>query len=154
MGYFSNLAVEVCPADRPDDSYPSAERQLLQRLEDLRERMKELTMEGALYWNGAAYRENSLRYVLPEYLCDIYSAEQAMRLAKADLLSKYAIDASTPDDRSIAGEEMNGYEQITWISLLFPLRKKGPLRRCHSRNASGSSMGTFLRPLSSSPAMA
>ena len=43
-----------------------------------------------------------------------------MRLAKADLLSKYAIDASTPDDRSIAGEEMNGYEQITWISLLFP----------------------------------
>lgn len=119
-GYFSNLAVEVCPADRPDDSYPSAERQLLQRLEDLRERMKELTMEGALYWNGAAYRENSLRYVLPEYLCDIYSAEQAMRLAKADLLSKYAIDASTPDDRSIAGKEMDGYEQITWISLLFP----------------------------------
>lgn len=54
MGYFSNLAVEVCPADRPDDSYPSAERQLLQH------------------------------------------------------------------DRSIAGEEMNGYEQITWISLLFP----------------------------------
>ena len=49
LGYFSNLAVEVCPADRPDDSYPSAERQLLQRLEDLRERMKELTMEGALY---------------------------------------------------------------------------------------------------------
>ena len=38
LGYFSNLAVEVCPADRPDDSYPSAERQLLQRLEDLRER--------------------------------------------------------------------------------------------------------------------
>ena len=112
MGYFSNLAVEVCLADRPDDSYPSAERQLL--------RMKELTMEGALYWNGAAYRENSLRYVLPEYLCDIYSAEQAMRLAKADLLSKYAIDASTPDDQSIAGEEMDGYEQITWISLLFP----------------------------------
>ena len=33
LGYFSNLAVEVCPADRPDDSYPSAERQLLQRLE-------------------------------------------------------------------------------------------------------------------------
>lgn len=120
LGYFSNLAVEVCPADRPDDSYPSAERQLLQRLEDLRERMKELTMEGALYWNGAAYHENSLRYVLPEYLCDIYSTEQAMRLAKADLLSKYAIDASTPDDRSIAGEEMDGYEQITWISLLFP----------------------------------
>ena len=82
--------------------------------------LQELTMEGALYWNGAAYRENSLRYVLPEYLCDIYSAEQAMRLAKADLLSKYAIDASTPDDRSIAGEEMDGYEQITWISLLFP----------------------------------
>ena len=43
-----------------------------------------------------------------------------MRLAKADLLSKYAIDASTPDDRSIVGEEMDGYEQITWISLLFP----------------------------------
>ena len=43
-----------------------------------------------------------------------------MRLAKADLLSKYAIDASTPDDQSIAGEEMDGYEQITWISLLFP----------------------------------
>ena len=41
-------------------------------------------------------------------------------LAKADLLSKYAIDASTPDDQSIAGEEMDGYEQITWISLLFP----------------------------------
>lgn len=82
--------------------------------------MKELTVEGALYWNGAAYRENSLRYVLPEYLCDIYSAEQAMRLAKADLLSKYAIDASTPDDRSIADEEMDGYEQITWICLLFP----------------------------------
>lgn len=38
-GYFSNLAVEVCPADRPDDSYPSAERQLLQRVEDLRERV-------------------------------------------------------------------------------------------------------------------
>lgn len=43
-----------------------------------------------------------------------------MRLAKADLLSKYAIDASTPDDRSIAGEEMDGYERITWISPLFP----------------------------------
>lgn len=39
MGYFSNLAVEVCPADRSYDSYPSAERQLLQRLEDLRERV-------------------------------------------------------------------------------------------------------------------
>lgn len=39
LGYFSNLAVEVCPADRPDDSYPSVERQLLQKLEDLRERV-------------------------------------------------------------------------------------------------------------------
>lgn len=119
MGYFSNLAVEVCPADRPDDSYPSAERQLLQRLEDLRGRMEELAMEGALYWNGAAYRENDLRYVLPEYLCDIYSTGWAIKLAKEDLLCKYGIDASVPEGQSIAGEEMDGHEQITWISVLF-----------------------------------
>lgn len=120
MGYFSNLAVEVCPADRPDDSYPSAERQLLQRLEDLRGRMEELTMEGALYWNGAAYRENDLRYVLPEYLCDIYSTERAIKLAKEDLLCKYGIDASVPEVQSIAGEEMDGHEQITWVGVLLP----------------------------------
>ena len=68
LGYFSNLAVEVCPA-------------------------------------GVSMR----------YLFGGTGNE-----AKADLLSKYAIDASTPDDRSIAGEEMDGYERITWISPLFP----------------------------------
>lgn len=119
MGYFSNLAVEVCPADRADDSYPSAQ-QLLQRLEDLRMRMEELTAVGALYWNGVAYRENDLRYVLPEYLCDIDSAERAIKLAKADLLCKYGIDASVPEDQSIADNEPTVFEQITWISLLFP----------------------------------
>lgn len=119
MGYFSNLAVELCPADRADDSYSPAQ-QLLQRLEDLRMRMEELTAVGALYWNGVAYRENDLRYVLPEYLCDIDSAERAIKLAKADLLRKYGIDASAPEDRSIAGKEPNVFEQITWISLLFP----------------------------------
>lgn len=129
MGYFSNLAVEICPAGRPDDSYPSAQQQLLQRLEDLRIRMEELTAVGALYWNGAAYCENDLRYVLSEYLCDIYSVEQALKLAKADLLCKYDIDASAPEAQSIAGEEIEGHEQITWISLLFPLPSCGAYSR-------------------------
>ena len=38
MGYFSNLAID-CLDDYEDNSYPSPERQLLWRLDDLKDRL-------------------------------------------------------------------------------------------------------------------
>ena len=56
MGYFSNLAAEYVPYDH-DHSYTPPEKQLLWRLEDLEERLRELTNhrtgkrdEGVCFW--------------------------------------------------------------------------------------------------------
>ena len=59
MGYFSNLAID-CLGDYEDNSYPSPERQLLWRLDDLKDRLEELIAEGASYRNGYIYTENDI----------------------------------------------------------------------------------------------
>ena len=64
MGYFSNLAVQYVPNDH-DYSYPPPEKQLLWRLEDLENRLHELTTQrSGRRDEGEYFSEDNLRYVL------------------------------------------------------------------------------------------
>ena len=125
MGYFSNLAID-CLDDYEDNSYPSPERQLLWRLDDLKDRLEELIAEGASYRTGYNYTENDIRYALPEHLGDISKVERAIKLAKEDLLNKYGINVYEAEETDsteeiVSGfESEDGYEQITLIDTILP----------------------------------
>lgn len=125
MGYFSNLTIDYL-GDYEDHSYPSPERQLLWRLDDLKDRMKELISEGTAYRNGYIYSENDIRYALPEHLCDIYKVERAIELAKEDLLNKYGInvyeveETGTTEENTSEYDNEEVYEQITLIDIILP----------------------------------
>ena len=125
MGYFSNLAID-CLDDYEDNSYPSPERQLLWRLDDLKYRLEELIAEGASYRNGYIYTENDIRYALPEHLGDISKVERAIKLAKEDLLNKYGINVYEAEETDsteeiVSGfESEDGYEQIALIDTILP----------------------------------
>ena len=126
MGYFSNLAID-CLDDYEDNSYPSPERQLLWRLDDLKDRLEELIAEGASYRNGYIYTENDIRYALPEHLGDISKVERAIELAKEDLLNKYGINVyeaeKTDSTEEIVSEfeTEDGFEQIALIDTILPV---------------------------------
>ena len=85
MGYFSNLAIEYAETYE-DNSYPSPDRQLIWRLEDLQSRLEELKE------NGEPRRYNDVRYAIPEYFVRIVDVERAIDLAISDLELKYGID--------------------------------------------------------------
>lgn len=127
MGYFSNMAIEMWISDDEDHSYPSPERQLLWRLDDLKDRLEDLITAGASYRNGYIYTDDDLRYALPEHLGDICKVEHAIELAKADLLNKYGINVYdvVEEERTIgeaigASDPTDCPEQMTLIEMLVP----------------------------------
>lgn len=85
MGYFSDFEREE------DRSYPSPEKQLLWRLDDLRNQLEFLIEEGACYRSGIRLSDTDIRYAIPEYFDTIADVERAIMLAKEDLELRHGI---------------------------------------------------------------
>ena len=125
MGYFLNMAVDM--RDDEDHSCPPPERQLLWRLDDLKDRLSELVTTGGMYRSGYIYPEDDIRYALPEHLGDISKVERAIKLAKEDLLNKYGINVyeaeKTDSTEEIVSEfeTEDGFEQIVLIDTILPV---------------------------------
>ena len=84
MGYFSNLAAQEVLYDH-DHSYTPPEKQLLWRLEDLEERLHELTTQRTGRRDeGACLSESDLRYVLPGQFLSVSDVRKAIDLAVND----------------------------------------------------------------------
>lgn len=91
MGYFSNLAAEYAPYDH-DHSYTPPEKQLLWRLEELEDRLHELTTQRTGKRDeGVCFSESDLRYVLPEHFLSASDVRKAIDLAISDLKERYGI---------------------------------------------------------------
>ena len=91
MGYFSNLAAQYVPNDH-DYSYTPPEKQLLWRLEDLENRLHELTTQRTGKRDeGEYFSEDNLRYVLPEHFLSASNVRKAIDLAISDLRDRYGI---------------------------------------------------------------
>ena len=94
MGYFTNYALDR--EDRYEDySYPSPERQLMWRLEDLQCRWEELKGYGAphpKYDAGVRLTDDDVRYATPECFMSVKDVERAIELAISDLRVHYGIE--------------------------------------------------------------
>ena len=91
MGYFSNLASEDKPCHQ-DHSYLPYEKHLLLRLEELEDRLEELTHQKTGSWDGGEYfSESDLRYALPEHITSAANVRRAMDLAVSELADRYGI---------------------------------------------------------------
>ena len=91
MGYFSNFKIDY---DEEDNSYPSPDRQLMWRLEDLQSRLEELQENGEprrYYDEGLRLTDDDIRYAIPEYFVRIVDVERAIDLVISDLQLKYNI---------------------------------------------------------------
>lgn len=93
MGYFSNFAIDEDTCHH-DVSITSPEQQLLWRLDDLRDRLDELKISGALYGGVCNYTKSDLRYAPTGYFSTIYDVETAIELAIEDLRNKYGIEVA------------------------------------------------------------
>ena len=94
MGYFSNLAIEYAETYE-DNSYPSLDRQLIWRLEDLQSRLEELKENGEprrYKDDGLRLTDDDVRYAIPEYFVRIVDVKRAIDLAISDLELKCGID--------------------------------------------------------------
>lgn len=124
MGYFSDLAID-CFYSYEDNSYPSPERQLLWRSDDLKDRLEKLIAEGASCRNGYIYSESDIRYVLAEHLSDISEVERAIELAKEELLNKYDINTYETEKADLAKgidseiQSEDSYEQIAFVDIIL-----------------------------------
>lgn len=81
MGYFSNLAIDL--QEDFDDDYEV--NRLLERLEELKDRLEELYVTGPGRRARNYILDSDLRYVLPEHIGTINGVERAIFLAKKDL---------------------------------------------------------------------
>ena len=118
MGYFSNLAAQYVPYDH-DHSYTPPEMQLLWRLEDLEERLHELTTQRTGRRDeGEYFSEDNLRYVLPEHFLSASDVRKAIDLAVSDLKDRYGIqvrEETTQEDLTV--DEITGM-QISFLDIL------------------------------------
>jgi len=103
MGYFSNLAIGA-GKPREDERGPSPEQQLRWRLEDLADRLEELTLRRAS-GGGRCITDSELRYTPPGWLYSVYEVQKAIELAEEDLScgTAAAPEASDPDQMTIIG---------------------------------------------------
>ena len=90
MGYFSNLAIENDLYDE-DRSYPSYAPQLRWRLEDLQERLEELTASGAPYCGTNRLYGSDLRYALPKSFGNLHDVQQAMDFVARELRADHSM---------------------------------------------------------------
>ena len=118
MGYFSNLAAEYVPYDN-DHSYTPPEKQLLWRLEELEDRLCELTQQKTGKRNeGDYFSEDNLRYVLPEHFLSASNVRRAIDLAISDLRERYGIYVGNqPAQEEPVVDEITDM-QISFLDLL------------------------------------
>jgi hypothetical protein len=114
MGYFSNLAAQYVPNDH-NHSYTPPEKQLLWRLEDLENRLDELTTQRTGRRDeGEYFSEDNLRYVLPEHFLSASNVCKAIDLAISDLKDRYGIYVG---DQPV--EEAPEVDEITDMQISF-----------------------------------
>ena len=108
MGYYTNLAAEFLD-ENIDYSYPSPERELFWRMDDLESRLEELRSKNACYESHITVPED-IRYALPEHLGAISEVKRALEFARNDLREKYGINLEAYIDQMDSE-----YEQISFI---------------------------------------
>ncbi len=114
MEYFSNLAAKYVPYEH-DHSYPPPEKQLLWRLEDLEERLHELTTQKTGKRDeGVCFSDDNLRYVLPKHFLSVSDVQKAIELAVNDLAERYGIYV-----RGKPVEEVPEMDEITGMQISF-----------------------------------
>lgn len=118
MGYFSNLAAEYVPYDH-DHSYTPPEKQLLWRLEELEDRLHELTTQRTGKRDeGVCFSESDLRYVLPEHFLSASDVRKAIDLAISDLKERYGICVGdAPEQEEPVMDEITDM-QISFLDVL------------------------------------
>ena len=118
MGYFSNLAAHEVLYDH-DHSYTPPEKQLLWRLEDLENRLHELTTQRTGRRDeGEYFSEANLRYVLPEHFLSASNVRKAIDLAISDLRDRYGIYAGDqPVQEEPEVDEITGM-QISFLDII------------------------------------
>ena len=118
MGYFSNLAAHEVLYDH-DHSYTPPEKQLLWRLEDLENRLYELTTQRTGRRDeGEYFSEDNLRYVLPEHFLSASNVCKAIDLAISDLKDRYGIYiGDQPAQEQPEVDEITGM-QVTFFDIL------------------------------------
>lgn len=117
MGYYTNLAAEFLDEDS-DYSYPSPERKLFWRMDDLESRLEELRSKNACYESHITVPDD-IRYALPEHLGTISEVKRAIEFARNELRDKYGINLEAYIDEMDTEYEKNDsdeeYEQISFI---------------------------------------
>ena len=117
MGYYTNLAAAFLDGDS-DYSYPSPERELFWRIDDLESRLEELRSKNACYESHITVADD-IRYDLPEHLGTISEVKRALEFARNDLREKYGINLEAYIDQMDSEYEKNNpdeeYEQISFI---------------------------------------
>ena len=118
MGYFSNLAAHEVLYDH-DHSYTPPEKQLLWRLEDLENRLHELTTQRTGRRDeGEYFSKDNLRYVLPEHFLSASNVRKAIQLAISDLRDRYGIYVGDqPAQEQPEVDEIIGM-QISFLDIL------------------------------------
>ena len=117
MGYYTNLAMSFLGEDS-DYSYPSPERELFWRMDDLESRLEELRGRNVCCDSHITVPDD-IRYALPEHLGTISEVKKAIEFAKHDLRDKYGINLEAYIDKMDTEYEKNNpdeeYEQISFI---------------------------------------
>lgn len=118
MGYFSNLTAHEVLYDH-DHSYTPLEKLLLWRLEDLENRLHELTTQRTGRRDeGEYFSEDNLRYVLPEHFLSASNVRKAIDLAISDLRDRYGIYVGDqPAQEEPEVDEITGM-QVTFFDIL------------------------------------
>ena len=117
MGYYTNLAAAFLNEDS-DYSYPSLERELFWRMDDLESRLEGLRGKNVCCENHITVPDD-IRYALPEHLGTVSKVKRAIEFAKHDLRDKYGINLEGYIDQMDTEYEKNNpneeYEQISFI---------------------------------------
>lgn len=114
MGYFSNLAATYVPYEH-DHSITPPEKQLLWRLEDLEDRVHELTTQKTGKRDeGVCFSEENLRYVLPKHFLSVSNVRKAIDLTINDLAERYSIYV-----RGRPVEELPVMDEISGMQISF-----------------------------------
>ena len=118
MGYFSNLVINSREYYY-DVSWTTHEQQLLWRLEDLEERLYELTHQKiGKRDDGEYFSEDDLRYVLPECFLSAANVHKAIELVIGDLRDRYGIyvgDQPVQEEPEV--DEITGM-QISFLDII------------------------------------
>ena len=109
-----------------DYSYPSPDRELFWRMDDLESRLEELRGKNVCCENHITVPDD-IRYALPEHLGTISEVKRAIEFARNDLRDKYGIDLEACINHMKTEYEKNNteeeYEQISFIEPYTQITK-------------------------------